>query len=195
MVLMTAFGIDQVEGIGLRKVEKYLIAANVHHTILRPGWFMENFNPGFILPMIQQGTIYLPAADAKVAFIAARDIAESAAIVLTHEQHLDQEYPLTGSEALSYEETADIITTVTGRNVNYVAVSDEALQKSLTDAGWYPEQAQFMVGLFQNVQQGYSSYVVPTVQNLTGYDPISFQSFAEQNRDAWMTDNEVVNQA
>ncbi len=48
IVLMTAMGVEQAEGVGLREVEKHLIASGVNYTILRPNWFMQNVTLGFM---------------------------------------------------------------------------------------------------------------------------------------------------
>ncbi|HRV96460.1 MAG TPA: NAD(P)H-binding protein, partial [Anaerolineae bacterium] len=83
IILMTAMGVDQApEDVPIRRVELHLINSGVDYTILRPNWFMQNFSPGFLLPMIQQGgTFYLAADDTKTSLIDARDIAAVAAAV------------------------------------------------------------------------------------------------------------------
>lgn len=193
MVLMTAFGVDQAEGTGLRAVEEYLMNANVAHTIMRPNWFMENFSTGFILPMIQQGGIFLPAGEAATSLIAARDIASVAATVLTETVHRNQAYALTGGEALTYHEAATLISKATGRTITYVPIPDDTLRQSLLSVGWYPQQADFMVSLFQGVQQGWNAAVLPTVEQITGQPPIPLTQFIEENATVWQQPAESGN--
>ncbi|MCB0153771.1 MAG: SDR family oxidoreductase [Anaerolineae bacterium] len=187
IVFMTAMGVDQApDALPLRQVEKYLMASGVAYTILRPNWFMQNLNPGFLLPPIQQsGAFYLPAAEAKTSLIDTQDIAAVAAVILTEAGHRGKEYTLTGGEALSYHEAAQIMSEFAGRQITYVPVDDDALRGALTGAGWLTEQAEFMVGLFQGVRQGWAAPVSPAVSQLLGRDPITFTDFARENAAAW----------
>jgi uncharacterized protein YbjT (DUF2867 family) len=186
VVLMTAAGVEQAEEAGLRKVEKHLIASGSAYTILRPTWFMQNFAPGFILPTIQQsGAIYLPAGEGKTSFIDTRDIAAVAAAVLTEPGHAGQEYTLTGDQALTYGEAAAIISQVSGRTVQYVAISEEQMREALLGAGWAPEQAAFMNVLFGAVRAGWAAGISPAVKQILGRDPIKFAQFAAENAAAW----------
>lgn len=187
IVLMTAMGVDQApKEVPYRKIELHLMDAGVDYTILRPNWFMQNFNPGFFLPMIKQnGGIFLPVGDAKTSLIDVRDIAAVAAVVFTEDGHKGKEYALTGGEALSYQEAADIVSEVSGRKIKYVPISDDDLRGAFKQMGFNPEQTEMMVGLFQTVRQGWTAAVTPTVSNLLGREPITFEQFARENADAW----------
>lgn len=186
VVLMTALGIDQGPDVGLRVVEKHLMGSGIAYTILRPNWFMQNFNPGFILPMIQSGgAFYLPASDAKTSFIDTRDIAAVAVKALTEAGHAGHEYGLTGSESLSYYEAAALLSQAAGQDIRYVPISDEDFRHSLNDAGWPPERVQMMSGLFAGVRQGWAASVLPIVAQVLGRAPITLAQFAHDNAAAW----------
>lgn len=187
VVLSTAMGVDQAPpDLGYRQVELHLMQSGMAYTILRPNWFMQNFNPGFILPMIQQGgAIYLPAGDAPVSFIDTHDIAAVAAKVLTEPVHGGREYTLTGGTALTYAEAAALISKAAGREIRYVPVPDEAMREALTGAGWWSGQVELMVGLFGGVRQGWAAPVVPTLAELLGRAPITLAQFAAENAEAW----------
>ena len=187
LVLMTAFGVDQApDDVPYRKLELNLINLGVPYTILRPNWFMQNFAPGFILPSIQQsGGIFLPADDAKTSFIDTRDIAAVAAAALTQSGHENKEYPLTGSQALSYGEAAAILSSAAGRTIAYTSISDDDMRGALLGMGWLPEQADFMATLFDSVRQGWVAPVVPTVSQVLNRDPISLEQYAADHADYW----------
>ena len=187
IVLMTAMGVDQApDDVPIRQVELHLINSGIGYTILRPNWFMQNFSPGFLLPMIEQGgTIYLPADDAKTSFIDARDIAAVAAAALTEEGHVGKEYTLTGGEALSYSDAVATLSEAASREINYVAIDDSAFRDALASAGWLPEQVDFMAGLFYIVRQGWTAPVSPVVNEILGREPIALQQYAFDHADAW----------
>ncbi|MCB9100266.1 MAG: SDR family oxidoreductase [Anaerolineales bacterium] len=187
IVLMTAIGVDQApEDVPIRRLELHLINSGIDYTILRPNWFMQNFSPGFLLPMIQQGgTFYLAAADSKTSFIDTRDIAAVAATALTEAGHAGQEYALTGSEAYSYSEAAVILSEAANREINYVAIDDGAFREALASAGWRPEQVGFFADLFYIVRQGWVAPVSPAVGEILGREPISLQQYAFDYAETW----------
>ncbi len=187
VVFMTAMGVEHNEDLGLRKVERHIERSGLAYTFLRPNWFMQNFVPGFIYDSIQNaGGIYLPAADAKVSFIDARDIAAVAAVALTEDGHAGKAYALTGAQAIDHHQAAQILTDAAGcKQIPYVPVSDEDARKGLLAAGWETEQAEFMLGLFAAIRQGHAARVDGAVRQVLGREPIPFESFAEENAPAF----------
>ena len=186
IVLVTSLGVAQPANKGLLAVEDYLIASGAMYTILRPNWYMQNFNLGFILPAIQKtGTIFLPADKAKISFVDTRDVAAVATIALTEEGHLDRTYTLTGSEALTYEEAAVVLSQFGGRLIRYVPTSDREFKQLLLAGGWQEEQVKLMAGLFEGVRQGIGSEITSDIKTLLGRDPIRLVDFASEYADAW----------
>lgn len=187
IVLMTAMGVDQAPAdVPIRRLELHLINSGIDYTILRPNWFMQNFSPGFLLPMIQQGgAFYLAADDSKTSLIDARDIAAVAAAALTEEGHAGREYTLTGGEAFTYSEAAAILSEAANREINYVAIDDSAFRDALASAGWEPEQVGFFADLFYIVRQGWVAPVSPAVSEILGREPISLQQYALDYVEAW----------
>ena len=187
IVFMTAM--DQGEGTTMDDAEKRLrvlsAESGVSYTLLRPSWFMQNFSTGFTAMMNPDRNISFPAADARTSHIDARDIAAVAFAALTQEEHRNQEYVLSGAEALTYNEAAQIIRQVTGRNVKYNAISETAWRERLERAGWSAFLVGYMVDLFVGVRQGTSSTVVSTVRDILDREPISFAQFVEDYKDVW----------
>ena len=185
-VLMTAMGVDASDEIPLRQVEKHLIGSGMAYTILRPNWFMQNFTTGFIRPQLDDGdAFYVPAGEAKSSQIDTRDVGAVAARVLTSDDHAGREYALTGPEAFSYGEAAAVLSDVSGRDISYVPIPDEALRQALSEAGWHPGQVELMVNLFQGVRAGYTAAVTPDVENVLWRPPTPFEHFARDHADVW----------
>lgn len=186
IALMTAMGVDQADTAPLRKVEKYIEAIGVAYTFLRPNWFMQNFYPGFLYPTIRShGAFYLPAEDARVSFISARDIAAVTTTVFTQPGHTNQAYTLTGSEALSHTEVATILSEAAGCPIRYVAVSDEDMRRELRESGWGAAETEYMVALFVALRTGYAAPVSPNVERILGRKPITLRAFAEEHAMVW----------
>src|ERR1700693_664609 len=90
----------------------------ITHSILRPAWFMQDFSETFLKPV--DGTITVPTADGSEAFIDAEDIAAVGAETLANpDAHTGAAYELTGPEAVTVSEAAEIIADVTGKPVNH----------------------------------------------------------------------------
>ena len=148
VVLMTASGVEYNDEIPLRKLELRVQASGVRHVLLRPTWFSDNFHTFWYAPISQAGVIPLPAADARTAFIDARDIAESAAAALTSDAFDGQAVTLTGPEALTYGEAAELLSQVSPRPIRYTPIDDESFRASLVQAGLPADYAGLLTGLF-----------------------------------------------
>ena len=70
---------------------------------MRPPAFMQNFITQFGYTIRTRDAFYVPAGDAKVSFIDARDVADSIVQALTskNQQHIGKAYVIT-AEAISY---------------------------------------------------------------------------------------------
>lgn len=159
------------------RVERYLAAKGVPFAILRPGWFMDNFHI-FWLEEIKRGDLSMSAGDGKVAFIDARDIADSAAAVLTSDAFDGGAYDLTGPEELSYAETAAILSEALGRTVTYTAIPASDYVSMLISAGMPKEHAEFFSQALSEATRNAASKVTGDVERLTGHAPRSFRQFA-----------------
>jgi uncharacterized protein YbjT (DUF2867 family) len=115
-----------------------------------------------------------------------RDIAEVAAIVLTHpEAHAGRAYTLTGGEALSTREQVAMISRAIGRTVRYEAISPEQFEAELRGWGLPPAQIALYSSLAYVYRQGWAAGLSPDVQTLTGHAPRSFTDFVAEHAAAW----------
>jgi uncharacterized protein YbjT (DUF2867 family) len=168
---------------GPRMAELHLLNLGLEYTILRPTWFMQNFTHGFIAPMVREGTIYLPAGDAKTAFIDTRDVAAAAAAALTQPGHAGAEYDLTGEQALSYAEAADVLGAVAGRAIKYVSIPSTSFRASLIDGGVSVGEADSLTALFAAVRSGLEESISPALRTLIGRAPVTLEQFARDHAD------------
>ena len=83
-------------------------------TILRPGWFAQNFSEGFFLDGVRAGELALPTGAGAAAFVDADDIAAVAVAALTEDGHDGEVYELSGPRALGIADVLDEIAKVTG---------------------------------------------------------------------------------
>ena len=152
--------------------DRRLAAAGLGYVLLRPNWFDQNFHW-----MAAGGAIRLPVGDGRVSFVDVRDIAAVAVAALDDPGLWNQAFTLTGPEALSHAEVADIISDATGRRVVFEDLSEETwAAESGMDAG----AAADMNGLFRGIRAGRMAPVTDDVERVTGCPAIAFADFARE---------------
>jgi uncharacterized protein YbjT (DUF2867 family) len=100
-----------------RGEEKIIEESEIPFTFLRPGAFMQNFVLYLCQTIKNQNAFYLPAGDGKVSFVDARDVAAVSVRALTNDnqQHIGKAYTITGQEAISYGQAAEILSKEIGK--------------------------------------------------------------------------------
>jgi uncharacterized protein YbjT (DUF2867 family) len=187
LVLMTAMGANADESAPLRKAEVHLIHSGLAYNIIRPNWFMQNFNTFWIQGILEQGKIFLPVAQAKGSFIDARDIAAVAAALLSSDARNNQEFDLTGSVALDHDAVARVLSAETGKTIGYQDIPPEALLSGLLQGGVPAPYAEFLLLILGFFKAGYSERTTDTVQTILGRAPGTLEQYAKDYRAAWAT--------
>ncbi|XDD46028.1 NAD(P)H-binding protein [Leptospira sp. WS39.C2] len=186
LVLMTAMGVEHAPPEApFRKTEILLEGSGLSWNIIRPNWFMQNFHTFWIAGIKQDGKIYFPGGNANVSFIDARDIASVAAVLLTTDGFKNQAITLTGRESIDHIQVSKYLTTVSGKNIEYIDVDPKVFESSLVSAGLSEDYAAFLVMIAGALKEGFASPIVDSVKNITGKEPISFQKYAEDHANAW----------
>ncbi len=184
---LTAMGVEMLEGMALKKVERHLEDSGIGFTHLRPNFFMQVFSGGPLLTDIRStGAIHVPAADARISYVDARDIAAVAAAALSEAGHVGRAYTLTGGETLAHAEIARAISEAAGRTVRYVPISEDAARTAIEGAGLPPQRAERLIGFYRLVRQGFCAPVSADVQTVLGRPPVSFAQFARDHAARWM---------
>jgi uncharacterized protein YbjT (DUF2867 family) len=189
IVRMSAMGADLEPGIQLgrwhRQVEEMVESSRIPFTILRPNVFMQNYSSLYAQTIKNESAFYLPAGEAKVSYIDTRDIAAAAVETLTTVGYEGIFYDLTGPEALSNIQIAEILSQVAGRKVRYVSISDEQARQRMHQAGTPDWAIDAMMELYALNRSGRSALVTPAVEQVTGKKPLSFAQFARDHASAF----------
>jgi uncharacterized protein YbjT (DUF2867 family) len=186
VVLMTAMGADASDDLPLRKAELALIASGVTWNVIRPNWFMQNFQTFWLHGIQTQNKILLPVGSAKASFIDARDIAAVAAQLLSHGDFDQQAFDLTGARALDHDEVAAILSRVAGRTITFEDITPETMRAGLLQRGVPAPYAEFMVTILGYFKAGYAERTTDAVQRTIGRAPRSIEQYAQDNRQAWV---------
>ena len=186
LLLMTAMGANADEAAPLRKAEVHLLQSGLAYNIIRPNWFMQNFNTFWIQGILEHGKIFLPVGAAKGSFIDARDIAAVAAELLSSPSRDNQEFDLTGSVALDHDAVAKVLSDETGKNITFQDIPAEAMRSGLLGAGVPAPYAEFLLLILGYFKAGYSERTTDAVQTILGRAPGTLAQYAKDYRAAWM---------
>ena len=165
-------------------VEEYLKASGVSYCLLQPNSFTQNLF--MYAPSIkEQGAIHAALGEGEVSYIDVRDIARVAAAVLLSDpdKHRNQTYVLTGPEAESMQQNADIIGEVIGRKITYHPISYEESREAMLGYGMQEWLADDLVGLARLGAEGNASRVTTNVKEVTGSAPRSVRQTVKEYQD------------
>jgi uncharacterized protein YbjT (DUF2867 family) len=183
---LSAYGIDQAPPqVALRAVELDLIGRGaITHSILRPAWFMQNFSETFLKPV--DGVITVPTANGSEAFVDAADIAAVAAETLASpDAHAGAAYALTGPEAMTVSEAAEVIADVTGKPIKHNDIDRDVWIRGSVASGVPAAYGEMLRILTETVASGRGSRPNDNVEKITGAPPVRFADFARRTAKAW----------
>lgn len=121
-----------------RATEEELKKSGITYTILRNGWYTENYT-GSIAGALAGGTFIGSAGEGKISSATREDFAEAAVAVLTSTGHDNKIYELAGDQAYTLSELAAEISKQTGKDIPYKDLPENGYASALKSFG-LPEQ-------------------------------------------------------
>ncbi|MFD3838214.1 SDR family oxidoreductase [Streptomyces sp. NPDC058642] len=136
-----------------RGTEEALLASGLPYALLRNGWYHENYTEN-LAPVLQYSAVTQAAGEGRVSSASRADYAAAAVAVLTGEGHENQTYELGGDEAWSFAEYAAELSSQTGKEIAYNAVSVEEYTGILAGAGLPAPLAATLAGVDASIAKG-----------------------------------------
>jgi uncharacterized protein YbjT (DUF2867 family) len=158
-------------------VEAAMRATGMTFTFLRPNLFMQGLL-NFRQSIKQKSAFFAAAGEARISAVDVRDLADVAAAALTSSQHDNKSYSLTGSEALTFAEMAEQLSTALGRTIAFVDIPPEAMREALAGLGFPAWQADGLLEEFAMYRRGEAAGVESGVAEALNRSPRSFGEFA-----------------
>jgi NAD(P)H dehydrogenase (quinone) len=176
--------------------EEHIRNSGVPFTFLRVGLYTDN------VPQCVSAddVIRAPAGEGRSAWVTRDDIADVAAAVLTRTGHLGRTYDITGPEALTMTETAEILSAAVKRKIAYQAQSPqearttrstsrlekfEAERRFLTGQGLDDYEVEVFVTHFLQIATGELAEVSNVVPDLTGHAAQSLAKYLQQHPESY----------
>ena len=163
------------------QVEKELQESGMGWTILRPHHFMQNLLAQAEY-VANDGVVYSASGDGKIPYIDPRDIAAVAFVTLTQPGHVGKKYVLTGGEAMSYRQAAEIIGATIGKPVRFVDESPDQARARRVREGLPPAvvESALAISAYQRAG-GKTVTITTTVADLTGRPPRTVGEFVREH--------------
>jgi len=114
--------------------EVALQASGLSYTILRNGWYTENYT-GSVAGAVAAGAFIGSAGEGKISSAARADFAEATAVVVTGEGHQDKTYELAGDDSYTLADLAAEISKQTGKTIPYNDLPETEYAKILKSFG------------------------------------------------------------
>ena len=166
------------------KVDESLKAEDVDWTILKPGFFMQNFLN--MAPMVKgMGKIMMPIpADQAIGMIDVRDTGDAAAEVLAGAGHAGMSYMLAG-ETVTPSEVAAAVSTAIGKPVEYVEVPLESAVGAMKERGMPDWLVGHQEAAMKLVVAGGMAATSDDLGRLVGRPPRTIEAFARDHAAAF----------
>jgi len=150
--------------------EKALIDEGLNVTVLRNNFFMNHLLKTDSESIANEGWFTNPLGSARNSFVATRDIAEAAAVVLTEGPgvHGNKFYDITGPEPQTMAEIAADLSAAMGENIEYRAQTMEDFERDFGST-----RAEF----FEYLTNGFYCRCSPDFYNVTGHKPTSYADY------------------
>ncbi|MER6677941.1 NmrA family transcriptional regulator [Streptomyces sp. NPDC000983] len=177
LVLLSARGEDQA-----LPAEEALRTSGARWTVVRAAWFAQNLSEGPLAgELCESGGLVFPAGEVQEPFVDVRDIADVVAAVLTAgDRYAGRTVELTGPRLLSFRRAVEEVAAATGTALTYTPVPARAYGERLTGFGIPPEEAEFLVEVFETLLDGRNARLTDGVRQVLGRAPRDFADFARE---------------
>lgn len=156
--------------------EEAIKQSGLNYTILRNAPYMES------LPMILGEKVLtegyaMPMGNGKLSFATRQDMAIGSAKVLSKNEHDHKTYEFGGTVSVGFNEVMEILSELTGKNLEYNPIDSETYEQQSKEAGIPEMYIQANLGFANQVKNGYFDHPTQDLANILGREPVSVEKF------------------
>ena len=149
-------------------------------TILRNGMYADPL-VDYVPELAETGRIPYPAGQGRINYICRDDLARATAAACLSSASAGRVFELTGPEALSVADLAEIVSRVTGEPVKYEPASDDEFEEMCREPGLPEYLPHALLTMYRAVARGEFSKVTDHVEELTGAPAESVEAYLRRN--------------
>jgi uncharacterized protein YbjT (DUF2867 family) len=160
-------------------IEQALTGTGHESIAIRPNTFMQNFLAQAV--PIGHGALPGPEGEPRVSFVDASDIGRVAAAALLADTPPEPVLEVTGPEALTWSDVAEIMTAQLGRTITHYPASPEVIRQGMLSMGraeWFVEHTLELAALMCETR---AAEVTDTVVRTTGQTPAHVSDFVARH--------------
>ena len=146
---------------------------------------MQNFATFHQADIRDRDEIWALAGHGRTSFVDVRDVADATVRVLTEAGHKYHAYTLTGSEALTLNDVATVLSAVLGRRIAYRNPGIPAFLRHIRTSGRPLALGLVMAGVYTAARLGLAARIEPDLERLIGRAATPFRSFAASYAADW----------
>lgn len=185
VIFVSLLGVEKNPMTPHHKIEKKIMELNLPYTFIRPSFFMQNLSTTHLEDIIEHNDLFVPAGNAKTSFIDTRDVGEIAGHCLLDHTYISQKLNITGEQALTYYEVADIMSRVLQRPITYSKPSLLHFRKTMIKRGTPKAYANVMTMLYLITQLGNAKTITTTANTILNRSPYSFEEYVQDYKDVF----------
>ncbi|HLO45111.1 MAG TPA: SDR family oxidoreductase [Leadbetterella sp.] len=159
--------------------EDYIKSSGLTYTFLENGLYAEVL-PMFLGENVTETGLFFPAGEGKVAFATRKDLGEAAAHILLGHGHENQTYKLTGAVAYSFDEVANTLSELSGKNVPYISPEPEVFVETLKQFGLPEHIIQMSLGFALGMKNNDFDKPYDNLEKFLGRNPTTLTEFLKE---------------
>ncbi|TFC57477.1 NmrA family NAD(P)-binding protein [Cryobacterium sp. TMB1-7] len=168
-------------------IEAWLRDSGVAWTFVRASFFHQNLSTTHLTDIRDRDEIMVPARNGATAFVDVEDVgAVAAAALLDPSAHVDTAWTVTGNEALTYAQIAEILTHELGRPIRYARPGIlRYIVHARRKLGMPWGMVLVTAAIYTTARLGLAAGLTDDVRQVLGRDPVGFAVFAHRDRSVW----------
>jgi uncharacterized protein YbjT (DUF2867 family) len=174
LVLLSGRGEEEAQA-----CEEVVQESGIPNTIVRAGWFNQNFSEGAFVSMVLTRQITLPGSDRVEPWVDVDDIADVIVASLTESGHDGELYEVTGPRLMSFVDLASDLSKATGQDIQYIDIPHKSFIDELKKQEVPKDVLWLLDYLFSTVLDGRNAYVCDGVERALGRPPKDFSDYAK----------------
>ncbi|WP_037573605.1 SDR family oxidoreductase [Sporocytophaga myxococcoides] len=154
----------------LFQTDEYIKASGLIYTLLHNSLYADEIKI-FVGEKVLETGIIFPAGNGKVPYALRREMSEAAANVLLQNNHENKIYELTGNDLYSYEDIANIFSSLSGKTISYTDLDTSVYSENLKILGIPENFVSIMTGFATDIKNHQYEIISSDFEKLLGRKP------------------------
>lgn len=186
VVVLSALGSARRPDFSLRKVECLVEGSGMAWTHVRPNFFMQMLAlPPLAAELASQGTLSLPLAGARIAYVDAHDVAAVVHRALVDPQMEAQAIEVSGPGSWNHDDLVEVIALACDRQLRYVPLTDAQARDLMLARGMPERHTARVLTFYRLIRAGFCAQPDTVAAGLLGRPLTTWPAFVARHLAAW----------